>query len=104
MLHVWHEFQFREAPGCLGGRGVVAVSANDVVATLADLHTVDGFVKYFALRPVPAYGRRYVLAILIVPTPGGICLSKVRIRTGGRRRMLPVWGHLFEDQASSQDN
>ena len=44
-----------------------------------DHRAVGGFVKYFALRVVPAYGHRYVFAIIVVSTPGGLRLSEVRI-------------------------
>lgn len=44
-------------------------------AAVADLCTIDGFNKYFALRPVPSYRQRDAGTIFLIPTLSGICLS-----------------------------
>ncbi len=51
------------------------VMCRDLVAALADLCTIDGFNKYFALRPVPSYRHTYAGTVFIVPTRSGVPLS-----------------------------
>ena len=48
--------------------------------------TIGGFVKCVALRAVPAYGHRYALAIVVVPTPGGVIENSALIVSTKQQR------------------
>ena len=62
---------------------LLTVMCSDLVAALADLCTIDGFTKYFALRRVPSYRHKYAGTIFIVPARRDLRLSRIWIRTGG---------------------